>query len=391
MSLSSVILGGLEVIHALQKERGYTALVLSMGTDAHQDKLKQAQHTTDQILQNNIFPKEVGRDLAPILQQHNFLEGICLAKELQRIPLWLSLDRQIIATHMQQSQHDHHHHQQQQHDHDNNSDNDVSTATFFKDSATVRQTYSTNNETRRGIHESPTITLDEEALWIQNLRLVEKFNPRIDVLIRATVNALTERLQKAHNDRQQRQQNCAPQQVDKKENSGDGSSGSNPNNQVQTNGFLYAVPELFQSWLEAKEALGRQRAFFCAGGSAVPHIVKLSFKLRQQSMETIDTKERKINRVLSLEAGLNSDHAATMTAPKALHRLLEQLSRLEYSVLRSFGVSTSLSTIHKLLADGVEETKYDVMQFFSASTAPIDFLLSFAKALAAASLASSSA
>ena len=99
----------------------------------------------------------------------------------------------------------------------------------------------------------------------------------------------------------------------------------------------------------------------------------------------INTKERQLALVFSLEA---EQQAVVMTAPKALHTLLEDLTRLEYTVLGVFGTSTPIGTVHRLLAEGPTTPAFDVQDFFSASTAAIDFLLTFAKALAASALAS---
>lgn len=269
--------------------------------------LAQAQANTDRIVQEILQAKVASGN--SVLE--DFVEAKSLAIELERIPQWLELDRKVL---------------------------------------------------RKYALAHVPIDQNTPEGWLERVDIAEKFNPRIDVLIGATVRALTEILQIAHKTRQE--------------------------GKVEgTTCFNRDVPELFRRWLEGKEALGRERAFICAGGPLVPGMVKASLKLRERSMQTIDTKERMMSRVLALQAGLGRQHAATMAAPEALHNLLDQLSRLEYSVIGCFGFSTSLPKIHRLLTDRVEATTFDVLEFFSASTAAIDFLLSFAKALAASALA----
>jgi hypothetical protein len=88
---------------------------------------------------------------------------------------------------------------------------------------------------------------------------------------------------------------------------------------------------------------------------------------------------------MTLHAGVNrQQQMATMAAtPEALHGL------------GSFGTSTSLSRMHRILAQPLSQPVADggthffnVVEFFSASTAAIDFLLSFAKGLASSEPAS---
>jgi hypothetical protein len=68
--------------------------------------------------------------------------------------------------------------------------------------------------------------------------------------------------------------------------------------------------------------------------------------------------------------------------------LLEKVTLLEYTLMGSFAATTPLPLVHKLLDRVKLDEPFDVVQFFEASTAAIDFLLSFAKALAASACAS---
>lgn len=318
---ASVVLRGLEAVHFLQKERGVSALYLSMGKE-HEATLQAARDNT------NLIVKEImdARESVQQTESKDFDEVRSLAAELERIPLWLEFDRQVLNKHFE--------------------------STIY------------GNDTDAAVESK----VDD---WLARLDLVEKFDPRIDVLIGATVRALTEILRLSQSRRQRSNPDATKNGTEKT---------------TTATAFNRDIPELFQKWLEGKEALGRERAFVCSAGPTVPLLVRSSLKLRERTLLTIDTKERKIARVLSLQAGIGQ---AITTAPEALHKLLKQLTCLEYAVLGGFAASTPVSLVHSLLASGAADMPFDVVQFFQASTAAIDFLLSFAKALAASALASS--
>ena len=185
--------------------------------------------------------------------------------------------------------------------------------------------------------------------WIARLAIVEKFNSRIDVLIGATVRALVEILE--HYQKTNAQVN-------------------------------FDVPELLLKWCEGKEALGRLRAFVCAAGPKAPELVQSSLKMRERLTQTIETKERCLARVMAMEAGLSS----RLSSPDALHKLLQNVTLWEYKLMGCFAPSTPLDLIHKFLEQN-PGGDFDVEKFFDASTSAIDFLLSFAKALAASACA----
>ena len=275
----SIVMRGLEAVHALQIERGRAGLRLSMGTDEHVANLRQVQSLTDQLL------REIAE--TPDIDPEEFMEASSLAQELKRIPVWLQWDRNILE----------------------------------KRADALAQ-------------------MDGPTGWLARLALVEKFNPRIDVLIGATIRALTEILS--------------------------ASSGQ--------------IPELLYKWCEGKEALGRLRAFVCSGGAQVPQLVRSSLHLRERLHMTIQTKDRRIARVLSLEADLSR----LLAAPGTLHRLLENVTRCEYRLMGTFAATTPIRLVHACLSD----RPFDVVEFFDASTAAIDFLLSFSKAMTASACAS---
>lgn len=277
----AVVLRGLEAVHALQYERGVTGLRLSQCHATSKELLRQAQQQTDQILKE--LHKSIDLDTIELHETRS------LALELQRISVWLGEDRAILKA--------------------------VADDTLAQKPG-----------------------LDG---WLSRLTMVQKFNPRIDVLIAATIRALTE----------------------------------------VTN---FDIAELIYKWCEGKENLGRLRAFVCAGGPKVPTMIQAHLKLRERLCDLIDAKNRAIEKVKRLEAGFSQP----LSAPGALHNLLERVTLLEYKILGCFAPSTPLNTIHTVLArPSLDE--FTVEAYFEASTAALDFLLSFAKALTASACAAS--
>jgi hypothetical protein len=72
--------------------------------------------------------------------------------------------------------------------------------------------------------------------------------------------------------------------------------------------------------------------------------------------------------------------------------MLEQVTEWEWLLMGCFAPSTPLPLVHRLLEKEESrivsnDTEFDVVQFFQASSAAIDFLLSFARALAASACA----
>ena len=260
---TTVILQGLEVAHALQLERGRTSLRLSMG-EQHLPALQRAQQDTDALLQ------QVLALIIPNVQQLGdaYDEVQALAAELQRVTVWLDWDRRVLAKRAQ--------------------------------------------------------LLSQRAGpegWLARWAMVEKFNPRIDVLMDGTRRAMAEILEQ-----EQR--------------------GGSPTSST-TSSSASVVPELLLKWCQGKEALGRLRAFVCAGGPTVPALVCHSLPLRERLTQTIDTKDRCIARVLQLEHETSSTAAAT--APEALHKMLQHITRFEYKLMGCFASSTPLPLVHRLL------------------------------------------
>jgi hypothetical protein len=287
---AGIVMIGLEAVHALQYERGHVGLRLS--TD-QMDQLTTVQQTTDALL------KEVSNINICETDLQDLDEVQSLATELKQIPVWLEVDRAIL--------------------------NKRATALAAQQGT---------------------------AGWLARWAVVEKFNPRIDVLMAATIRALTEILDRST------------------QRTADADRG---------------IPDLLREWIEGKEALGRLRAFVCSGGLNVRANVRASLKLRKRLNEVIDAKDRKIARVLSLEANMLSRHSA----PDALLNLLERVTALEYKLMGCFASTTPLESIHKLLETTIldDDEPFNVEEFFQASTAALDFLLSFSRALAATAVA----
>lgn len=190
--------------------------------------------------------------------------------------------------------------------------------------------------------------------WAARYSLVEKFHARLDLLTQSTVRALVEI-----------RANLAVAQAQ-----------PTPSR---------SVPELLRSWCQGKEALGRLRAFVCAGGPDASTLVRESLATRQQLVRVMEAKDRCIARVLILEAGVST----RLAAPDALHRMLSEVTKAEWSLMGCCSYVAnqpgSIQLVHQQLASGSapSDEPFSVQHFFEASSTAIDFLLTFAKALAA--------
>lgn len=305
---------GINVVHSLQVERGRSGLWLSLGTDQSKTDANGVQAKTDALLKETLEQDIKGLEKS-FSEGSRLDEVLGLAYELRQVPIWLKRDRAILQQRFDSLVH------------------------------------------MKGVKG-----------WMTRLALLEKFNPRIDVLMNSLLRALTEI----------RNCNGAAEEYEGRKKDGDESRD--------------LMPRLLWKWSQAKEALGRERAFVCAGGPQASIIVSQSLEMRQRLNECIQEKDRKIRMVLSF-----NEQASTMqSAPDALHRMLETLTLLEWTLMRSFASSTPISLVHKLLSNNntpsggggsPSDNRFEVEQFFHASTTAIDFLLTLAKALAAASCA----
>lgn len=89
-SFTSCVMTCISVIHAVQAERGRTALALSLGTSAS-DQLHKAQAATDALL----------RDLPDVPPES--VEGCSMLEELSATHRWLTRDRQEVSKHVGRS------------------------------------------------------------------------------------------------------------------------------------------------------------------------------------------------------------------------------------------------------------------------------------------------
>jgi hypothetical protein len=300
----SCVMMGVEAMHMLQYERGQTGLWLSMGTAQAEADLVEAQAQTDTVL------GEIASSEENLL---GFEEALALEMELKAISTWLKHDRKVAKK------------------------------------------------------RSPTLVrLTGPQGWTERYSLLEKFNTRIDVILGATIRALSEIL-------------AFYDGTDK-----------------TTNQHLENAPELLRKWSEGKESVGRLRAFVCAGGPTSFSVVRNSFELRQRLDHIIEAKERKITILLS-------SGEQNLSTPAALLRILEQVTAAEWSLMGCFARSTPLPLVHKLLLSNqvksspqssessnggvLSSPNFDVEDFFATTSGAIDLMLTVVKALAAAGCA----
>ena len=203
--------------------------------------------------------------------------------------------------------------------------------------------------------------LGGEQAWLARYAIASKFNHRIDVIFGCIVRSLQEIIDI------------------------DGSVGENLI--ATATSPLQDAPDLLLTWHEGKEALGRLRAFICSGGRSAPEIIKSSLKIRQLLHNVVDSKNRRIERIVALGEDRHSPSDPTSAqygVSTALHRLLEEVSLFEWLLMGSFAPSTPLPLMHKLLSEeSNKEKQFDVERFFFSASAAIDLMLSETKALAA--------
>mmetsp|Transcript_17728 Transcript_17728/g.26849 ORF Transcript_17728/g.26849 Transcript_17728/m.26849 type:complete len:577 (+) Transcript_17728:187-1917(+) len=289
-------------------------------------KHKQIRSSTDSLI-SEISSADVDQNIS-----ENFDEVQTLIAELRQIPIWLHRDRDIVEK---------------------------------KHRALIATT---------GIKG-----------WNIRFDIIQKFSARNDLLIEATIRAVKE---------------IREYLKSLKSNSKSISNSDNTNCRLNDDNHD-SVPELLRKWCYGKEALGRERAFVASGGPLTPAMLRASLRMRNLLNETIASKDRKLARVLSFQEGMSTRLPA---APDALHRMLEKVTESEWSLMGCFAPSTPLSLVHKLLSTPTNNTEFfcaeqqrevvimpasfDVEQFFQSASSAIDFLLSFAQALAAAGCAS---
>lgn len=190
--------------------------------------------------------------------------------------------------------------------------------------------------------------------WFARAALARKYDGRMEVLINACIRSLRVQLEVA-------------------------SSGVAAEEE--------ALCSLFLKWAQVKEALGRERAFVCAGGACAPALVRGSLRIRRRLTEVIEDKENLLRRALALQNSVVG-HEGVASTGEALHRMLEDVSALEWALMGSFARTTPLEVVHKMLAaggparryltstgNGTTEDFFDVRLWFETTTSAIDLLL----------------
>mmetsp|Transcript_11159 Transcript_11159/g.24971 ORF Transcript_11159/g.24971 Transcript_11159/m.24971 type:complete len:559 (+) Transcript_11159:36-1712(+) len=193
--------------------------------------------------------------------------------------------------------------------------------------------------------------------WLQSAALVRKFNARIDVIIDCCTQTLSTQVE------------------------GDP---LRPKDSTEEAPEPFAERLLFswQQWVKGKEAIGRERAFVCAGGRRASALVRGSFRIRRRLNEVIEYKERQLELITASESAL-ARH--THSAELALDKMLLKVTALEWSLMRCFGPATPLHVVHNMLAGPHSEStdEFSVQGWFAATSSVVDLMLNLVQALAA--------
>eukprot|EP00931_Biecheleriopsis_adriatica_P101789 TRINITY_DN76868_c0_g1_i1.p1 TRINITY_DN76868_c0_g1~~TRINITY_DN76868_c0_g1_i1.p1 ORF type:complete len:609 (-),score=124.35 TRINITY_DN76868_c0_g1_i1:22-1848(-) len=304
----SCVMRCLAVIHALQRERGHTAVAMASKGSSEEAKsaqaLKESRAATDELLRDDAKKAE-----EPLCEAGPSAAGAVM-QELARTQSWLTYDRAILDRH-------------------------------YEDADKLE---------------------DTPLRWMQYGSLLDKFNVRLEVLLDACVRALGEFLEWGRNGYPQAQQTsstCA-----------------------SSDEWLLS---LFQQYAQCKEALGRLRAFVCAGGPHAPVHVKGSLRLRSRLNEIIEHKDRMQQRVLSMEKGGPScqENPGAFTVA-ALHKMLASVTRMEWQLTGCFAASTPLELMHEALAAGcANQSVFDMQEWWGTLSSAIDVMVKLDQVLAA--------
>lgn len=322
---TSCVMRCLATVHALQRERGHTALALALKDmpkgEIAAKCMRESRAAVDLLLTGD---PEAERPL----RLAGLEAGACgaVAEELRRTPTWLSYDRALLDRH-------------------------------FEEEASGDGT-------------------EDPKCWMRRSSLLDKFNVRVDVLIDACTNALSELLAAGTAD------GCL--QVWTRNDGYDGFAKGqicHDDDDESTGEWLLS---LFMHYAHCKEALGRLRSFVSAGGQHAPELVRNSFRARRRLNEVIEHKDRMLRRVLSTEqAGPNSaEHPGAHTAA-ALHKMLGSVTLLERALMGCFARSTPLEVMHEALKNGYETGHFDVHEWFRTLSSAIDLMVNLDQALAA--------
>lgn len=321
---TSCVMRCLATVHALQRERGHTALALALKDmpkgEIAAKCMRESRAAVDLLLAGD---PEAERPL----RVAGLEAGACgaVAEELRRTPTWLSYDRALLD--------------------------------------------------RQFEKEASGAGTEDPNCWMRRSSLLDKFNVRVDVLIDACTNALSELLAAGTAD------GCL--QVWTRNDGYDGfAKGQICHDDDESTGEW--LLSLFKHYAHCKEALGRLRSFVSAGGQHAPELVRNSFRARRRLNEVIEHKDRMLRRVLSTEqAGPNSaEHPGAHTAA-ALHKMLGSVTLLERALMGCFARSTPFEVMHEALKNGYETGHFDVHEWFRTLSSAIDLMVNLDQALAA--------
>lgn len=322
---TSCVMRCLATVHALQRERGHTALALALKDlpkgEIAAKCMRESRAAVDLLLAGD---PEAERPL----RLAGLEAGACgaVAEELRRTPTWLCYDRALLDRHFEK--------------------------------------------------EASGDGTEDPHCWMRRSSLLDKFNVRVDVLIDACTNALRELLAAGTAD------GCL--QVWTRNDGYDGFAKGQICHDDEDESTGEWLLSLFTHYAHCKEALGRLRSFVSAGGQHAPELVRNSFRARRRLNEVIEHKDRMLRRVLSTEqAGPNSaEHPGAHTAA-ALHKMLGSVTLLERALMGCFARSTPLEVMHEALKNGYETGHFDVHEWFRTLSSAIDLMVNLDQALAA--------
>lgn len=302
-AVTSCAMRCIEVVHGLQRERGCTAIALSVGSDVAKGKLQQARADVDDLL----------RELPEVPVGAG--DALSLAEELKYTPEWLSRDRRQYDRHL------------------------------------VEDAQNNGNE----------LAIE----WFSRVALLKKWNARIDVLLEACAQLLQTRVVPA-----------AVMGVA-------ATSGAESESE-----FLF---RLFCLWAQAKEALGRERAFLCAGGKDACGVVRRFLRMRSALHDVIEYKEIMLKRIYSVE---QESSGSRYQSVEALHAMLTRITAIEWSLMGCFAASTPQTVQHKIVSGQCDlgpllapasllGGAFEVEEWYDTSSSAIDLMLTLVQGLAA--------
>lgn len=212
---------------------------------------------------------------------------------------------------------------------------------------------------------------ESASAWLHRVALLRRYNARIDVLLEAGAQLLETRVAPAP-----RQAGLA------------GARASGTDGPETESEFLF---RLFCLWARGKEALGRERAFICAGGKDACGVVRRSLRLRSALSDVIEHKEMVLKRIFSMEqSGSNSRYNSV----EALHVMLTRVTAIEWSLLGCFAAGTPQHVQHKVVSGqgdfgafgtpaSLRAGSFDVEDWFETSSSAVNLMLAMVQGLAA--------